>query len=311
MHGKPWSIVLAGGEGRRLRELTTTRAGVTVPKQFCSLAGGPSLLAETLARAERLSTRERILVVVSARHERFWCDELCGLPRENVIVQSQTRGTAASLLLPLISILERDLDAQIAVLPSNHHVVDESVLQRAFASALDAVRGDPRRIVLLGITPDTADPQYGWIVPRASGTMPGGAASIELFIERPSRETARRLHARGALWSSFLFASQGLGLFAAFSRAQPALVRAFATRPLEAIARNLPLLDFSRDVLERVTDRLAVVRVPPCGWSDLGTPDRIARVLRARGARVCHAGAPNAPRARVPVLAHALESLAP
>ena len=101
MHGNPWSIILAGGEGTRLRELTTTRAGVTVPKQFCSLAGGPTLLGETLRRAEGLSSRDRIVVVVSARHERFWKHDLRALPRENVIVQPEARGTAAGIFLPL------------------------------------------------------------------------------------------------------------------------------------------------------------------------------------------------------------------
>ena len=46
-----WAIVLAGGEGSRLHGLTTDTSGVTVPKQFCSLTGGQSLLVDTLQRA--------------------------------------------------------------------------------------------------------------------------------------------------------------------------------------------------------------------------------------------------------------------
>jgi mannose-1-phosphate guanylyltransferase len=307
MHGNPWSIILAGGEGRRLRELTTTRAGVTVPKQFCSLNGGPSLLGETVRRAQGLSKLDRILVVVSARHERFWRDELRMLPSENVIVQPQARGTGPGLLLPLLSVLEREPAAEVLVLPADHHVENESVLRGAFESALDAVRDDPKQIVLLGITPDAPDTQYGWIVP-SEPVRSGSASPIELFVEKPDRETARRLHAQGALWSSFLFACQGLGLLAAFSRTQPALVRSFAERSLEAVYQKIPSVDFSREVLERVADRLGVVRVPPCGWSDLGTPDRIASVLGLLGVR---RSSEPAPRNRLPILAHALESLAP
>lgn len=282
MHGNTWSIVLAGGEGRRLRELTTTRAGVTVPKQFCSLVGGPSLLAETLERAASVSASERTLVVVSARHERFWRDPLRALPPENVLVQPVARGTAVGVLFPLLAILERDPTADVVVLPSDHHVADELVLRNSFRAALDAVRAEPRRIVMLGVTPDSPDPQYGWIVPEVRARV-NEAHGIELFVEKPDRVTARALLAQGALWSSFLFASHGLGLLAAFSCTQPALVRAFAERPLAKLYRKLPKVDFSRDVLERVTERLAVLRVPPCGWSDLGTPQRVAKVLRARG----------------------------
>lgn len=308
MHGRPWSIVLAGGEGSRLRELTT-RAGVSVPKQFCSLTGGPSLLGETLRRAEGLSPRDRILVVVSASHERFWRDELRGLPPENVIVQPEARGTAVGLLLPLLSILQRDPGGDVIALPSDHHVDDEAALRRAFASALVAVRAEPGRIALLGITPDAPDPQYGWIVPEAP-LAEGEVRGIELFVEKPDLETAVSLQTRGALWSSFLVATSALGMLHAFEDAQPELVRAFDGRPLRKVYRDLPSVDFSRGVLERVPGRLVVLRVPPCGWSDLGTPERIARVVRAVRLPARAAAAARGLGGRVPVLSRALESLA-
>ena len=43
-----WALVLAAGEGRRLQRLTTTRSGLAIPKQFCSLDRGPSLMQEAL-----------------------------------------------------------------------------------------------------------------------------------------------------------------------------------------------------------------------------------------------------------------------
>jgi len=50
---------------------------------------------------------------------------------------------------------------------------------------------------------------------------------------------------------------------------------------------RLPALDFSRDVVEPSTDdsRLLVQRIPACGWSDLGTPER----LGAASGRLAHA----------------------
>ena len=53
--GNTWAIVLAGGEGSRLHGLTMTALGVAVPKQFCSLRGGRSLLSEALKRAEAVA----------------------------------------------------------------------------------------------------------------------------------------------------------------------------------------------------------------------------------------------------------------
>jgi hypothetical protein len=43
---------------------------------------------------------------------------------------------------------------------------------------------------------------------------------------------------------------------------------------------RLPEVDFSRHVLEGQESALRVLRVPPCGWSDLGTPRRVRETLR-------------------------------
>src|SRR5688572_7826173 len=63
-NARNWAIVLAAGDGTRLRDLTT-RGGVATPKQYCSLRGGRSLLGDALARAARVVTKKRILVVVA------------------------------------------------------------------------------------------------------------------------------------------------------------------------------------------------------------------------------------------------------
>ena len=46
---------------------------------------------------------------------------------------------------------------------------------------------------------------------------------------------------------------------------------------LRGIYQQIPSHDFSRHLIEPSVDRLWVVPVPPCGWSDLGTPERVAR----------------------------------
>ena len=304
------AIVLAGGEGTRLSGLTTTRAGVRVPKQFCSLAGGPTLLRQTLARTAALVPREQISVVVSDAHRQWWRSELADLPCENVLVQPANRGTAAGILAAALAVSRRAPAARVLVLPSDHHVGDEATLRGAFRAALDAVQRERERIVLLGVTPDAPDTQYGWIVPR--GPARAGLRPIELFAEKPPLERARELLARGALWSSFLFACRVSALLDAFESAQPALLRAFlsesaalcAGADLAALYDGVPARDFSRDVLEKVSDRLGVIAVPPCGWSDLGTPERVASVLAARGRTRPSAEPPRA--SRVPVLSLAL-----
>ncbi len=285
-----WAIVLAGGEGSRLRQLTTTPAGVSVPKQFCSLRGGPSLLRQAIERAGAIVPRDRVVVVVSEAHRPFWRDQLTDLLPENVVVQPENRGTAPGILLPALRIRRDDPEARILVLPSDHHVEDEAALRESFRAALRDACEDPARIVLLGITPDAADPQYGWIVPGKS--LRGDTRAIERFVEKPPAGRASQLFERGGLWSSFLFACRVSTLMQAFELSQPDLLHAIeggcaGTRDpeLETVYAKLAPADFSRAVLEQVPQRLGVVAVPPCGWSDLGTPERISRVLATRPRR--------------------------
>ena len=69
-NGSNWAIVLAAGDGSRLSNLTKAATGRVVPKQFCSLRGGPSLLEDALARAACVVARKRILVVVPSNSTR-------------------------------------------------------------------------------------------------------------------------------------------------------------------------------------------------------------------------------------------------
>ena len=131
-----WAIVLAAGDGRRLRRLTTTRSGLAIPKQFCSLERGPSLLQEAIERASRIADLERICPIVAAQHEQWWRDQLRGVPRDNIIVQPDNRGTANGVLLPLLTILERDPQARVVLLPSDHYVRYEAVLSAAPSAAM-------------------------------------------------------------------------------------------------------------------------------------------------------------------------------
>ena len=59
------------------------------------------------------------------------------------------------------------------------------------------------------------------------------------------------------------------------------------TDALDALYQDLPTCDFSRDILEREAARLAVVPTRPCGWTDIGTPDRLGRILEQQPHGAC------------------------
>lgn len=280
-----WAIVLAAGEGTRLRELTT-RSGVATPKQFCSLRGGRSLLGDALARAARIVPKKRIVVVVAEEHRRFFESEVAGLAPENVVVQPRNKGTAAGILLPVMSVLERDPEARIAFLPSDHFVAREKVIESSLRLALASLDEAAGGLTLLGITPDSPETGYGWIVPAESDRL---LRPVERFVEKPSAGVAAELFAAGALWNSFLFAVKGRTLLGFYTERLPelraAFERAFAAdrsqraERIAALYAGLATCDFSRDVLQGNERELRLESVPPCGWTDLGTPERVETCL--------------------------------
>jgi mannose-1-phosphate guanylyltransferase len=291
-----WVLVLAAGNGSRLRSLTTTAAGVAIPKQFCSLRGGASLLEETLRRARRVVAHPgRILTVVAEQHRQWWDSPLHAMLTENVIVQPENRGTATGLLLPLVHLVQRDPHAIVLVLPSDHFVRKKAVLIRAMHQAVRLADVDRRHVYLLGLTPEEIDPDLGYIVPRADGAA-SLASPVRLFVEKPPIEMARRLVQAGALCNAFILAASARTLVALYAARYPDLLAqltataaqdaARVRKPLaaQALYPQLPSLDFSRDVLEGQEELLRVLRVPACGWSDLGTPRRVAETLSRMGA---------------------------
>jgi len=287
--GQTWAIVLAAGEGSRLRTLTTTSSGIAIPKQFCSLRGGPSLLQEALRRAGRICDRERICAVVAREHRQWWEPALAWLPPKNVIVQPSNRGTANGILLPLLHILQRDPDARIALLPSDHNVRDEVTLERSLRRAIGRLARHPAQAIFLGVEPEDADPGLGYIVPgRTDGS---GARTVARFVEKPPPAVAQGMMTEGALWNTFIVVARAEALLGLFRRRYPRVVASMrmavardAGNPAEPAAasqlyESLPDIDFSRNIAEGAEFALRVVTVPACGWCDLGTPARVARTL--------------------------------
>jgi len=283
--GHNWALVLAAGEGSRLQALTMTASGVAVPKQFCSLGEGSSLLHSAIRRAQAVAPPERTCAVVADHHRRWWQALPLDIPTTNLIRQPRNRGTANGILLPLLHIVHRDPDAVLLVLPSDHYVRNESVLAHSLRRAMVELQGDSGHLILLGMTPDEPDPELGYIV--GEGADSSDIHSVAEFVEKPSVATARALITRGAVWNSFIFAATGRTLLRAFEEHCPDLVgemrhivgssteAATCAARLAGLYEDLPELDFSRDVLQRSPSLLRVLTVPACGWSDLGTPRRV------------------------------------
>jgi mannose-1-phosphate guanylyltransferase len=294
--GDLWAVVLAGGEGTRLRALTRYLYGEERPKQFAVLTGSKSLLRQTLERVTRLIPPSRTVIVTQASHDRYLAAELTGFPDIHVLAQPCDRGTAAGALLPAHWIRARDPRAVVAVFPADHFILEEDVFMRHVAEVTAYVRAHPDGLVLLGVPPTDADPDYGWIEPgaRIGWAGPDPVHRIRGFREKPTEESARRLYALGGLWNTFVFVASAATLVDAGRECVPLLhdrlvrMGVFAGMHYEPWALRqaylfAPAADFSRAVLESPGLTLAVAEVAAYTWCDLGTAERVARTLRSLG----------------------------
>jgi mannose-1-phosphate guanylyltransferase len=305
-----WSIVLAGGEGSRLSHLTGGAEGRSVPKQYCSVRGDLSLLHQALRRGHAVSGPERTVVVVSADHRCWWTPELIDLPPDNIVVQPCNRGTACGLMLPLLQVLIRDPEATVITLPADHVVGDEATLLSAITTAAAHSRSNPAQLVLLGIGADRPDTELGWIEPSGDDRRP--VRGVGQFVEKPTRAQAEALLRNGALWNSFIFAMSAHGLYSLFEETLPWMTRMYiytlvhesGGSPPERVARlydRLPTVDFSRAILQDAGWNMSVVPVPPCGWTDVGTPEGVARCVSAGRPKVQSRAAPTSAASRPPI----------
>src|ERR1700739_4931852 len=71
-----WAVLLAGGDGVRLRDLTRRIAGDSRPKQFCRIVGEQTLFWQTRARLDPLFLSDRQVFVFSRAHERYYSQDL-------------------------------------------------------------------------------------------------------------------------------------------------------------------------------------------------------------------------------------------
>ena len=285
-----WALVLAGGDGTRLRSLTTKSDGTAVPKQYCSLHGTQTLLETALQRAGTVTSPRKICTVVAEQHRTWWQPSLVDYAPEQIIEQPLNRGTAIGIMLPLLHILERDPDAHVVMLPSDHYVQEENILTESLQFAITRLQQQTTdRMIILGMEPEQPDCELGYVLPGHH--LDDGVYTVTSFVEKPPMLRAHYLLAQGALWNSFIVATKARTLVNLFMQrcagvleemqhtlqaARPGLLR---SRLLQELYGRLPSLDFSRDILTGVESFLEVLTVPACGWSDLGTPRRIREVL--------------------------------
>lgn len=295
--GRPWVIVLAGGEGERVKPFVERWLGRHRPKQYCTFVGTRSMFQHTLDRAAKVARPERIVIVAARGHEAEVRAQIGEPPVGRVLFQPRNCDTAAGIYLPLAYVRAVDPQATVVLFPSDHFIHPEHLFLWRVHQALEAVDALGDRMVLLGGKPDRLETDYGWIEP--SGTLISDVAgrdvlAVRSFIEKPDVPRADEAMRHGALWNTLVLTARADTLWRLGRRCVPEVVGQFErlaavigqpseAAVLEDLYREMPASNFSSRVLRSAPEHLAVIELAGVLWSDWGKPERIAETLRRIG----------------------------
>lgn len=273
-----YPVVLCGGSGTRLWPLSRK----SYPKQFARLMGDTSLFQASVQRCVGPGFAAPLIITGDAF--RFTViEQLAAIETmpAGILIEPEARNTAPAVAAGALWLAERDPEALMLVLPSDHIIPDEEAFRTAVAAARG--RAEAGHLVTFGIRPTRPETGYGYLE-LADAQRPRAESPQDLiaFIEKPSADHAVEMVASGEyLWNAGIFLFRASTIIAAFEAHAPEIL-ATARAALAASCIDLDftrlapepwaaLLDISIDyaIMERAKN-LAVM--PYHGrWSDLGS----------------------------------------
>jgi mannose-1-phosphate guanylyltransferase len=291
------AIVLAGGDGLRLRPFVRQLKGFDLPKQYVSFIGTRSLLQHTFDRTERLIPANRVYTVLTKNHLQYpeVQKQIYGRPPHTVVIQPTNKGTGPGLLLPLMHIHKRRPDSIVAVFPSDHFFLQEDLFAAYVRQAVQIVEASPGKIIFLGAEPNNNDSEYDYILPEFEIPTAGSRAqSIKAFIEGPESDLAARITSIGALWNTqvIVFKSKTLldlihssspKLYSSFQRISQSIGTPQGFQVLDKAYREMEPVDFYKDLTGLFDlhshNQLSLIQMRGLSWSAWGCANRIVSFL--------------------------------
>lgn len=271
-------VILSGGSGSRLWPLSRT----AYPKQLLPLTSERSLLQETLLRLQGLSDLARPLMVCNHEHRFLVAEQMreIEVTPQALMLEPVGRNTAPAIAVAALYLAERDPEALMLVLASDHVISDVPAFHDCVAQAVESARQG--QLVTFGIVPSKAETGYGYIRRGAALGEESGVYRVAQFVEKPDASTAQKYVESGEYyWNSGMFVFPVKELLREMEVFHPEILSACRNSLSEAYSdldffrleekafAACPSLSIDYAVMEK-TDHAAVVPAD-IGWSDVGS----------------------------------------
>ena len=275
-------MIMAGGSGTRFWPLSRR----TRPKQLLRLFGERTMIAETVARFDSLTSPEQILIITADHLVAAIADEL-ELPGTNIVGEPSARNTAPAVGLAAIMAVARSGNPEelVCVFPADHFINNTEAFRRAVVVAAERARSGA--IVTMGVSPTHPETGYGYI---EAGDRDGAFCEVRSFREKPDADSARTYLSSGDFyWNAGMFFFRADVMLAEIRRQIPPLATALDTINHIADDPTSDAILFTQTwaTLDPVSIDYGVmegaerVEVMPVqfGWSDVGHWDALPEVV--------------------------------
>ncbi len=265
-------ILLSGGSGTRLWPLSN---GVR-SKQFLKLLKAPdgnleSMFQRVMRQMKESKLDARVVVATSESQRDSILSQ--GGDCAEIVLEPEMRDTFPAIALSASYLLKEkgcSSDDVVVVMPIDPYT--EISYFDTIAKMAEVAQNNAASIVLMGIVPTEPSSKYGYIIPESKPEfdIPTPVAS---FTEKPTRDAATEMIARGALWNGGVFAFK-LGYI-------NDIIKKYVDAPTFEETRakysSFPKISVDYEVVEKES---SIAVIPFKGeWRDLGTWNMLTQNL--------------------------------